>query len=466
MDDYRILVERLNREASKMFCNKIKEIFQGSVRSVKYKKNIVFLFVSQALNVLVSLMLVPVTLNYLGTKEYGVWITLTTLIAWFAFFDIGLGHGLRNKYAEAKARQNDEDVKKYVSTAFFILVLISAFIFIVFLGISNFINWAIVLNAPLELSSDLKVLAIIVTGTFCIRFVVNIISTLLTADQEPAIPALIGLLGHSLSLGVVFLITKTTSSSLLYIGVALSVSQIFPLVIAFVYLFLTRYRIIIPSLIYFSKSHVQSIFSLGVRFFLIQITALVLYQSNNIIIAHICGLEKVTEFNIAYKYIYVLIMIFSTFVNPLWSAATEAFVKEDAEWIHNIVRRLNQLLLFLIAAGLIMIVISPMVYRFWLQNTIKPDFLLLFLLFFYFIFYSRSILYRNFMNGVGKISLQFLVTFFQSLLHIPFAIILGRWWGLHGVVVVMILWSFINAIWEPIQFKRLIQKRAAGIWNK
>ena len=444
----------------------IKKIVKGSDRSVKYKKNIVFLIVSQTLGVFVSLMLVPITLNYLGTKEYGVWITLTTLIAWFSFFDIGLGHGLRNKYAEAKAQNDETNVRKYVSTAFYLLVLLSFLIFLIVLVASSFINWSVILNAPQTLAPQLNILAIIVAGTFCIRFIVNIVSTLLTADQEPSIPALIGLLGQCLSLLVVYIITKTTTSSLLYIGIALSVSQIFPLVIAFIYLFATKYKTIFPSLSYFSKPHIRSIFSLGIRFFVIQITALVIFQSNNIIIAHVCGLEDVTKFNIAYKYIYILTMAFSTFVNPLWSAITEAYVKEDILWINNIIKRLNQLLLLLAFAGIILIIISPFVYKIWLNNTFSPNFVLLSLLLFYFIFYSRSLLYRSFMNGAGKISLQFVVTFIQSLLHIPFAILMGRYMGLSGIVIVMILWAFINAIWEPIQFSRIINKTAKGIWNR
>ena len=47
------------------------------------------------------------------------------------------------------------------------------------------------------------------------------------------------------------------------------------------------------------------------------------------------------------------------------------------------------------------------------------------------------------MNGVGKIKLQFLVTFVQSLLHIPFAIFLGRIYGIYGIVFVMFFCSFL-----------------------
>ena len=70
------------------------------------------------------------------------------------------------------------------------------------------------------------------------------------------------------------------------------------------------------------------------------------------------------------------------------------------------------------------------------------------------------------MNGVGKISLQFYVTLVQSALHIPLAILAGKAWGMYGVVCVMILWAFTNALWEPVQFAKIINNKAKGVWNK
>jgi len=449
-----------------MILNKFRSLLKNDNRNSKYKRNVILLALCQVLGIIVSLLLVPITLNYLGVKEYGVWVTLTAIIGWFAFLDIGLGHGLRNKYAEARAREDYTDVKQYVSTAFFGLIFISSALFVIFLAVSPFINWATVLNAPQEMASDLNLLALFVIGTFCIRFVVNIVSILLTADQEPAIPMVIGFLGNLLSLIAVYLVTILFESSLLYIGIVLSISQIFPLIIAFVYLFATRYKPVMPSFKYFSKDHINSIFSLGIRFFAIQLTALILFQTNNIIIAHVCGLDEVTEFNIAFKYINVLYIAFSAFVGPLWSASTEAYVKNEITWIQNSIKKLNKLWGLIILGGVILIVLSPFTYRLWLGKTLTPNMVLMSLLLFYFACLCRSLIYRSFMNGVGKISLQFYVTMIQSLLHIPLAYFLGKLWGIFGIIFVMILWAFINAVWEPIQFKRIILKTAKGIWDK
>lgn len=45
------------------------------------------------LSIIISLLLVPVTLNYLNSYEYGVWLTLSSILVWINYFDIGLGNG-------------------------------------------------------------------------------------------------------------------------------------------------------------------------------------------------------------------------------------------------------------------------------------------------------------------------------------------------------------------------------------
>lgn len=435
-------------------------------RTSKFKKNALLLLFCQVVSIGLSFILVPLTLKYLGVAEYGIWITLVGVIEWFNFFDIGLGHGLRNKYAEAKATNNLEDVKKYVSTTFFMMVIISVIIFLLFLFSSIFIEWYQVLNAPKQLEVVLQTLTIYLVGMFCIRFIINIISVLLTADQNPAIPAIILLSGNALSLLSVYVLTLRGETSLFTMGICLYISQILPLIIAFIYFFSTKYKTIFPSLRSFSKPHISQVLSLGIKFFLIQITALLLLQSNNIIIAHVCGLAEVTDFNIAFKYVNILFTVFMTLLTPLWSASTEAYARNDIDWIKKSYQKLNTIWMLLIVAGIIMVTISPIFYNLWLKNKILPNIPLLSLLLLNVLFLMRSTLYRSFMNGVGKIRMQFVITLIQSIIHIPLAIILGKQFGVLGVVFTMMIWNLLNSIWEPIQFKRIISNTAKGIWVK
>src|ERR1035438_6242123 len=179
----------------------IREFFtKGHERSVKAKKNILGSFIVKGGSILINLLLVPLTLNYLNPVKYGIWITLTSVIAWFGFFDIGLGSGLRNRFAEAVAIGNYKLAKTYISTTYAILSIIIAVILLLFYIINPFINWAIILNAGGDpaLQNELSLLALIVFSFFCFSFILKIIATVLTADQQPAKASLFNLFANKL----------------------------------------------------------------------------------------------------------------------------------------------------------------------------------------------------------------------------------------------------------------------------
>ena len=50
----------------------------------------------------------PLTIDFVNPTQYGIWLTLSSLLAWFSFFDIGLSLGFRNRFAQAKANGVDE----------------------------------------------------------------------------------------------------------------------------------------------------------------------------------------------------------------------------------------------------------------------------------------------------------------------------------------------------------------------
>ena len=76
---------------------------KGHERSIKAKKNIAASFVIKGLSIAISLVMVPMTIHYINPTQYGIWITLSSIIGWFSFFDIGFGNGLRNRFAESIA---------------------------------------------------------------------------------------------------------------------------------------------------------------------------------------------------------------------------------------------------------------------------------------------------------------------------------------------------------------------------
>ena len=63
-----------------------KAINKGHKRSVKAKKNILASFMIKGGSIAISLILVPLTINYVNPTSYGIWLTLSSMVGWFWLF--------------------------------------------------------------------------------------------------------------------------------------------------------------------------------------------------------------------------------------------------------------------------------------------------------------------------------------------------------------------------------------------
>ena len=438
---------------------------KGHERSVKAKKNILYSAIIRGCSIAISLLLVPLTINYVNPTRYGVWLTLSSIIGWFGFFDIGFGNGMRNKFAEAMAKGEHELARIYVSTTYGILSIIIGSVLVIFLCINPFLNWSRILNTPADMAGELSVLALIVFSFFCIQFVLQLITTILTANQEPAKASFFNLLGSLFSLLIIYILTKTTSGNLIYLGTTLGLAPVLVLATSSLWFYNHEYKKYAPSVRYVKFSYARDLMTLGFKFFFIQIASIVIYQTSNIIIAQLYGPEQVTPFNIAYKYFNVISMGFGIIVMPFWSAFTEAWTKKDTPWIKNALKRLVQLWALLSIVTIIMLVFSNIIYKLWVKEIVVPLSISI-VMALYVILNAWCGIFSHFLNGVGKIKLQLYSGAFGALINIPLSIYLGKHLGIYGVVLSTTILAVISAIWSPIQYLKLINNKATGIWNK
>jgi len=450
---------------------KFKSLFgfgEGHERTKRAKKNIGASFLLKGSNIIIGLMLVPLTVNYLEPTRYGIWITLSSIVGWFGFFDIGLGHGLRNRFAESLAKRDHELARVYVSTTYAILTIIISSILLVFYLVNPFIDWNRVLNADVSIvqASELSLLALIVFTFFCLRFVFKLITTILTADQRPAFASAFDLGGKVWALVIIYILTKTTQGNLVYVGLAISSTPVLVLIISSITFFKKRYKRYRPALSYIDLKKAPDLLHLGIKFFIIQIAAVLLYQTNNIIISQLFGPKEVTPYNIAFKYFSVLMMGFSILVVPFWSAFTEAWAKKEIDWIKKIVNKLIYLWLALVFLAMIMLVFSNFVYKNWIGDNITIPYTMSALIVAWVLLNSWNIIFSHFLNGVGKVKFQLYLGIIAALLNIPLAITLGKHMGIEGILVSNLFLALISAVIYPLQYKYIIEGKAKGIFNE
>jgi O-antigen/teichoic acid export membrane protein len=449
------------------FLNSI--INKGHHRSIKAKKNIIASFFIKGISIAISLIVVPLTINYINPSRYGIWITLSSIVAWFSFFDIGLTQGLRNKFAEAKAKGEDTLTQVYVSTTYAILAIIFCIVWIIFLIVNHFLNWAHILNVSESMRSEVSSLAVIVFTYFCLQFVLRIITTLILANQQPAKSSLIDVLGQIFSLIFIIILVKTTEGSLIKLGIAFCVSPILVLVGANLFFFNGVFKKYRPSFSKIKFQYAKGLFNLGLVFFIIQVAGIIQYQTANIIIAQNFGTADVTSYNIVFKYFGVLNMIFAIFLTPFWSASTEAYLKNDIQWIKNGIKRYNQLNIVMVLIGCVMLIFSEKVYRLWLgEGKVIIGFYLSLWGFLYFALTMYAGKYVYFLNGINALRIQFFAGIISPLIYIAVAIILIKYYkmGVYALFIASIIANFNGYILSPLQYYLVINKNKKGIWVK
>jgi O-antigen/teichoic acid export membrane protein len=445
------------------------KIYKGQDRSVKAKKNIIASVFIKGVSIAISLVLVPLTINYINPSRYGIWITITSIVGWFSFFDIGLTQGLRNKFAEAKAKGEDSLAQIYVSTTYAILACIFFLVWLIFLLSNHFLDWAVILNVPEKMSSEVSTLAIIVFSYFCIDFVLRIITTLITADQQPAKSSLIDVLGQILSLIFIFLLVKTTQGSLIKLAVAFCLSPILVLIAANFFFFRSTFRKYRPSFSKIKFSYAKDLFNLGIIFFTIQVAGIIQYQTANIIIAQNFTTANVTSYNIVYKYFGILNMIFIIFLTPFWSASTDAFFRKDLAWIKNAIKKYNKLNVAIFLLGLLMLVLSSQIYDLWLgKGKVLINFDLSLWGFIYFTITIFASKYVYFLNGINALRIQFIASIVSPFVYIGTALLLIQYLkiGVYGLFVASIIANFNGFFLAPLQYHMVINKNKKGIWIK
>ena len=441
-------------------------VTKGHERSVKAKKNILASFIIKGLGIAISLVLVPLTINYINPSRYGIWLTLTSIVGWFRFFDIGFGNGLRNKFAEAQAKGEYELAKIYVSTTYAVLSIIIAVVLVLFLCINPFINWPGILNTTQDMAGELSILVIIVFVFFCLRFVFQLINTVLMANQEPAKASFFDFLGSLFSLLIIFILTKTTAGNLVLLGTVFSLTPVLVLIASSLWFYNHAYKKFAPSIKFVKFSYARNLMSLGIKFFIIQIAALILFNTNNIIVTQLFGPAEVTTFNVSFKLFSIITMIFSIIAAPLWSAFTDAYAKDEFDWIRSTLLKMKKVWGLLIITTVILLSFSPWIYKIWVGDSVTVPFALSAAMSSYVIVYIWQTIHVFFLNGIGKIKLQLYLVIFSGLINIPLAIILGKKIGLVGITLTSTLLFIFMGIFFSIQTKKILNKTAINIWNK
>jgi O-antigen/teichoic acid export membrane protein len=89
-----------------------------------------------------ALITIPLTLKYLGNERFGLWMTISSVLAMATFADFGIGNGVLNTVASASGRDDIGAIRSAVSSGFAVLTCIAALLMSLFFIVYRLVDWA------------------------------------------------------------------------------------------------------------------------------------------------------------------------------------------------------------------------------------------------------------------------------------------------------------------------------------
>lgn len=434
-------------------------------RSKEALKNILISLFVRVANIVSSLLVLPLTISYVNPTRYGIWLSISTVVGWVYFFDLGLGSGFRNRFAEAKAHGDYKLARQYLSTTYFAVALIVIVAYALLLLVNANIHWDAILNVGQEYREELHKVFCIIGSFICLNMIANIFGIMLNADQKPGYTSIIQGAGQYLSLAVIFILTKVSTGSLTNLALYYSgIPAIVMLGTSVIMFHFSHYRIYRPKISYIRPHLIKHIMGLGAQFFVISLCLIIIFQVVNIVLSRELGPVSVTEYNVANRYFNVLYMFTNIVVTPFWSAFTDAYTQKDFTWMKKTLGRLEKLWILALGCGIIMLAVSPYFYNIWIGDNVNVSFLLSFSVMIMILSRTLGNIYMFMINGIGTIRIQLITYIVFAVIAWPSLVYSCRWFGVCGIVIVPTIVYLIQSLLARIQLNKHISKTAQGIW--
>ena len=284
-------------------------------------------------------------------------MAIGSIVAWANLADLGLAGGMQNHLSEANGRDDREaPASRYVATGLVSLTLLALALAVLVAPQIFVVPWSSVLNVndPL-LAEEAHYVVAAVFACFLLEFPMSVVPTIYAAYQRGYASTLFNILGSLVSLGTLIAVTRlqmTLPVLILATGGAPFLINLFN----FGYV-LKEMPWLRPRLRFVSLSTLRRLAGTSVALFVFQIGALLVNETQNVIIARRLGLAQVAEWSIFSAGRFASGIFIQMIDSPLIPAFREAHVRGEHGWLRTAFWRVTKLkmVIALVAAGLYLV---------------------------------------------------------------------------------------------------------------
>jgi len=378
---------------------------------------------------------VPLTIGYLGVERYGLWMTISAVVAMLGFADFGLGNGLLNVLSHAHGRDERGTARAYVSSAFFMLSAIGLAVLLTLAVVYPLVPWPRFFNVSTALAAREAGPAVaVVIACFAVALPLGVVDRIQIGYQDGFINNLWSCAGSLLGL-ILLVVAVVHRASLPWLVLAVSGAPALVAIGNGAILFGLQRPWLRPRLADATWKALRTVSALGIYFFVLQLAVVIAYASDNLVVARVLGAAAVAQYAVPYRLFAIPSIMLTTLLGPLWPAYGEAVARGDSQWVRRtLFRSIKWSVLFSSAASVLLIFFGRWIIFWWAGPQIRPSTMLLVGLGVWTTLGTLGQTIAAFLNGINVLRFQAVTGILMALCNLGLSIILARTWGVAGVI--------------------------------
>jgi O-antigen/teichoic acid export membrane protein len=344
-------------------------------------------------------------------------------MTWMFLFDVGISKGMRNHLTASLVDGNILKARKLISTAYMTTGMISLFFFLAIIFFTRNIDIAKFLNISNYSSKQIYNVYLLFVSIMFINLFLGTINQILYAKHKSSVNAI-----NALAINIIYIVCLLfciffNIDNIVFISIGYGFSLVFCYLTTTI-LFFTKNKNLIPNIAFYSKDVIKVILNDGLKILLVQLLFFTFLGLDRFIILKFSSATDVTNYDIMYKVMSLLLFPWSIIAQPLWSSYSEAYKRHDFKWIKTVYKRLLYFFMVVIIGVFLLAFSFDFITAIWIDKVLDVEFNLLLLTGCLILVIMWSTMHSDILFGLNKFKIPLI------------AAIIGV-----GVKIIIIFWS-------------------------
>lgn len=383
------------------------------------------------LSLVLTIINVRLMVSFLGNDIYGMWITVSSIVSWISVGDFGIGNGLRNEISKRYAQRQIQGIRNAVYSTHILFTIISIVSFFLIIVAGRFL---ILFNI---VTDDYYLPLLIMSVFFSIGLFLGRAQTVAIGIQKSWYASLANAIGVSISIAFyAVMIVYQFKPSIMQCAYVYGFVTLIPQFVIIILLKTKSHLFTSDAHAKFDKVLVKQVLKSGSLFFILQLTSLVLFSTDNVLVDYLFGTAEVTNYSIINQIYTVGSSLFLIVINSFWSGVTIHYAQNDIKWIVKCIRNLLfVLMLFSLAVVVVSMLLNQIVYV-WIGDSATHygfDIVIIFAL--YCVFDCLQSIFSYFNYGIGNTKMIMWLGIASALVNLPLSLLFAKYMnmGIAGI---------------------------------